>query len=311
MRRSRRVDREVIPEAVDGGGPAREDPAGLTVPGIGPIQKETAMMTPRNREGGPRPASAEPITTEMPPALVPTPILSQAPKASRAVSLAVSGLIYGTIATGGLLLARTTAARTIPGGTRPEHLIELDPDPAPPAPAFLPPPPSKGPRPPTELTRPRDWVAPDTSNLVPEVVPTTLPTGDHRLDGLYDKNMKVDDRGDGTRNVADLVDNQRRGGGTATTPTVVDLSESALRVLHQAPVSYPPLARMARIQGSVVLQITVDPMGRPSTVDVRSGPVQLQAEALRCAREWRFEPATQNGQPVSARFHLTIVFRLM
>jgi len=60
----------------------------------------------------------------------------------------------------------------------------------------------------------------------------------------------------------------------------------------------------------VVIRMTIDERGLPSDVQAVSGIPVLQAPALRAARQWRFEPARQNGQPVAATFLLTLNFVL-
>lgn len=84
-----------------------------------------------------------------------------------------------------------------------------------------------------------------------------------------------------------------------------------LQILRQAAPSYPPLARIARRQGSVVLLMTIDTQGVPVDVKLLTSPdPSLAAEAERAARLWRFAPALLNGQPVNAQFRLTLNFRL-
>ncbi len=101
------------------------------------------------------------------------------------------------------------------------------------------------------------------------------------------------------------------GSGTGSAPSIVDFDFRQMRVLHQVAPIYPAMARLARIQGDVVLLMTVDPQGVPTEVRALSGPhPSLEQEAMRVARFWRFEPATLNGQPVSAQFRLTLLFRL-
>lgn len=55
-------------------------------------------------------------------------------------------------------------------------------------------------------------------------------------------------------------------------------------------VSYPPLARMARIQGSVVVRVTLDDAGKVVSADVMTGHPLLVRVVLPNARKWRFRP---------------------
>jgi TonB family protein len=74
---------------------------------------------------------------------------------------------------------------------------------------------------------------------------------------------------------------------------------------------YTEQARKAHIQGKVVLQVTIDAEGR--VVNVR--PLQeldggLTEAAMAAAADWKFEPATLDGRPVSVYYNLTVNFRL-
>ena len=80
-----------------------------------------------------------------------------------------------------------------------------------------------------------------------------------------------------------------------------------------APVSsasYPALARSRRIQGAVVVELTVGVDGVPLTSRALDGPTLLRQAAEAIAAKYRFRPETRNGAPVIARFTLNIVFQL-
>ncbi|MBI4913055.1 MAG: energy transducer TonB [Acidobacteria bacterium] len=98
--------------------------------------------------------------------------------------------------------------------------------------------------------------------------------------------------------------------GSGDGARVVELDSRALRILHQVPPEYPPLARAAGIQGPVELLMLVDTAGTPREVRVLSGHPAFHAEAERAARLWRFEPPMVDGTRVQARFLLRITFRL-
>ncbi|HJV48130.1 MAG TPA: energy transducer TonB [Geothrix sp.] len=83
-----------------------------------------------------------------------------------------------------------------------------------------------------------------------------------------------------------------------------------LAVLHRVDPVYPEFARRARIQGPVVLLMTVDEQGQPTQVQVLEGHPAFHEAAVQAARQWRFEPARMDGRPVSATFRLTLKFAL-
>ena len=81
------------------------------------------------------------------------------------------------------------------------------------------------------------------------------------------------------------------------------------KVLHVRP-EYPPLARVARVRGTVVLECTIDPAGNVIDVRVLSGhPLLAPAAALAVGR-WRYSPTRLNGQPVSVLLTVTVRFDL-
>jgi protein TonB len=81
-------------------------------------------------------------------------------------------------------------------------------------------------------------------------------------------------------------------------------------VLRQVEPTYPDFARRARIQGTVVLLMTVDELGQPLRVQVLEGHPVFHETAVQAARQWRFEPARVDGRPVSASFRLTLKFTM-
>jgi TonB family protein len=97
----------------------------------------------------------------------------------------------------------------------------------------------------------------------------------------------------------------------APRPRIVDVDFSKVKVKTQPPAPrYPLAARQRGIDGTVVVQVTVDPEGRPQRGIVTSGPALLKATALRYAMQWLFEPAQVNGEPQWASFRLTMPFHL-
>jgi len=96
-----------------------------------------------------------------------------------------------------------------------------------------------------------------------------------------------------------------------TSKIVVDFDFSQIKVRTQPPAPrYPVAARLAHIQGTVILTITVGPEGLPISAEVTDGPSQLALTAIDYALHWVFEPARLDGKPVSSRFTLTMPFRL-
>jgi len=89
----------------------------------------------------------------------------------------------------------------------------------------------------------------------------------------------------------------------------VDFTSVWVRKQPAAP-PYPPVARIARIQGTVVVQITIGPDGVPMVVRALEGPIQLRSTAEDYAWQWRFGPCLINGVAQTARFTLNMPFKL-
>ncbi len=70
----------------------------------------------------------------------------------------------------------------------------------------------------------------------------------------------------------------------------------------------PPEALRRFFTGNVLVQAVVDPTGRVALAKAVSGPPSLYQAAVDTIKEYRFAPATRNGQAVPARVELTINF---
>ena len=82
------------------------------------------------------------------------------------------------------------------------------------------------------------------------------------------------------------------------------------RVVRQVAPIYPPIAASARIQGSVSLDITIDPAGRVSLARVTRSVTLLDEAALVAVRQWEFEPTLIAGRPASISTTVVLNFKL-
>ena len=82
-----------------------------------------------------------------------------------------------------------------------------------------------------------------------------------------------------------------------------------VRTVYVAPV-YPDLARIARIQGLVVVECTIDPAGRVVDARVITGHPLLQNATLDAVRQWRYTATRLNGVPVAVLLTVTVNFTL-
>ena len=247
--------------------------------------------------GGLRPTEA------LPPTLTPNAIFAMAPPAPRGLSFLGACLVY-SVCGAGLMYAPAIQTSTRRLETQPVILIDhTTPDEVPVLTHQTPPTPQPGLIVKNAPVRPEGWTPPIDSNAVP-TTPTTLPTHDSSRDTTRSATPE-----DTLRPTIPIPPGTT--GNAPSKTTTVDFDFQQMRILHQVTPIYPPLARIAKVQGEVVLLMVIDPHGVPTEVKALSGPhPALEQEAMRVARLWRFEPANLNGQSVSAQFKLTIMFRL-
>lgn len=83
------------------------------------------------------------------------------------------------------------------------------------------------------------------------------------------------------------------------------------RKLVEVRPTYPEIARKARIEGVVILELTVDRQGTVRDVQVLRGlPMGLTEAAVEAVRQWRYEPTLLSGRPIEVLIVVTVNFRL-
>ena len=80
-------------------------------------------------------------------------------------------------------------------------------------------------------------------------------------------------------------------------------------MVYVAPV-YPPLALAARVQGTVILQATIDEEGSVRKLSVLRGHPLLDDAALQAVAKWQFTPTLLNGTTVPIVMTVTVTFSL-
>lgn len=86
----------------------------------------------------------------------------------------------------------------------------------------------------------------------------------------------------------------------------------AIASTHTQP-PYPVVARRIGVEGTVLLNITVNADGSVQDVSIAksSGNGDLDQAAVEWVKgHWRYKPATRNGQPVTAESEAQVVFNL-
>jgi TonB family protein len=94
-------------------------------------------------------------------------------------------------------------------------------------------------------------------------------------------------------------------------PLPVGGAVSAPQKIFAPQPQYTHAALVAHIEGPVVVRATIDKSGRVTDVEVLRGvPMGLTEAAVDAVRQWRFQPATLRGRPVSVYYDLTVAFRM-
>jgi protein TonB len=71
---------------------------------------------------------------------------------------------------------------------------------------------------------------------------------------------------------------------------------------------YPPLARMARIQGPVVVAAIISKTGMMEHVQALSGHPMLIPAAVDAVSQWRYKPYILNGEAIEVETQITVNF---
>lgn len=85
--------------------------------------------------------------------------------------------------------------------------------------------------------------------------------------------------------------------------------EAAKAVYRPMPV-YPPLAKVARVQGVVRLEAVIGKNGSIQNLRVISGHPLLIEAALDAVKQWRYEPTLLDGVPVEVVTEIDVAFNL-
>ncbi|MFY9609884.1 MAG: TonB family protein, partial [Blastocatellia bacterium] len=81
-------------------------------------------------------------------------------------------------------------------------------------------------------------------------------------------------------------------------------------VIRQAQPDYPAIARSARQEGTVPVEISINENGDVTSARAISGPVLLRGPAESAARRWKFRPSTRDGKPLPTVTTINFRFKL-
>jgi len=98
----------------------------------------------------------------------------------------------------------------------------------------------------------------------------------------------------------------------AEAPKKINISGGVAQgmLLNKTQPTYPPIAKAARVSGTVVLQAIISKTGTIENLRVVTGPAMLQQSAMDAVKTWRYRPYLLNGDPVEVETTVNVVFTL-
>ncbi|HUO17138.1 MAG TPA: TonB family protein [Verrucomicrobiae bacterium] len=96
------------------------------------------------------------------------------------------------------------------------------------------------------------------------------------------------------------------------TPQRVRVSSGVVSglLIRKVNPTYPPLARQARIQGTVILQAEISKEGNITNLQLVSGHPMLAPAAIEAVKQWKYRPYLLNGEPVEVETQVQVNFTL-
>ena len=74
---------------------------------------------------------------------------------------------------------------------------------------------------------------------------------------------------------------------------------------------YTEAARKAKLSGNVIVGLTVDAAGKPQNVHITRGlGNDLDEKAVEAVQQYRFKPATKDGEPVAVALNVEVNFKI-
>jgi protein TonB len=93
-------------------------------------------------------------------------------------------------------------------------------------------------------------------------------------------------------------------------PIAVGGDVKPARLLSSVAPAYPQMARNQHVSGDVKIDALIDANGHVSGMKIISGPALLHQAAQDAVRQWKYQPATLNGQSMPMHLIVTVQFKL-
>jgi periplasmic protein TonB len=93
-------------------------------------------------------------------------------------------------------------------------------------------------------------------------------------------------------------------------PITISAGVATGLLIQGNPAIYPPIAKSARVSGTVELEVTISKIGTIKDLHVVSGPVMLRQAAVDAVRTWRYKPYRLNNKPIESQSTIYVAFSL-
>lgn len=100
------------------------------------------------------------------------------------------------------------------------------------------------------------------------------------------------------------------GAQTVDSPRPVDEATARKNLLNHLEPVYPPIAKAARVQGTVEIAVVIDAAGKVHSEKALSGPAMLRQAALDAVQKWTFKPFHLDGATAAVSALFTIPFQI-
>ncbi len=150
----------------------------------------------------------------------------------------------------------------------------------------------------------KDIVKPPEEQPTPQIKQVIIDEGDDSED---DGDVEIVD----TIQETTLDMNKESNAPAVKLPPRFQVVEKMPTPIKQVPPKYPESVKKLGIEGTVVLTAVIDEKGNVIKVEVKKSVFPtLDQAAINALKQWKFEPAQNNGKPVSVWVTQPFVFNL-
>jgi TonB family protein len=96
----------------------------------------------------------------------------------------------------------------------------------------------------------------------------------------------------------------------AQQPAEIARTDADGHLVKRIEPDYPPLAKAARLQGKVLLKVTISKDGIVTSVSVVSGHPMLTPSAIQAVKKWQYKPFFVDGQLAEVKTEIEVSFSL-